>query len=446
MKHLLLNCVIASLLMTASNAAIASEAMEQRLRQRIAAAPDNASNWRMLAKLAKRRGDLPAASNALQRAVVLDASSPAIQYDLGVVLLELGQVEAAIFHLNRVVELSPDSEHGAEAIARLNQLGTDPRYATLVSFQAPWASASPIAEVVPTELASSSKQQRRWMIEFEIGGLYNSNVELAPISRQLSASELGGFQTYVAPDIEYLLIDMDVWQVGTMLDTYFSFNESHLSTFNLQHYQPGAYIDRLFLRGEEEWAARVQYGYSLDMFDGQTFGNRHSVTTSLARFHSDPVISLLYWTVDYTDFRDDGTTPTIDSVDGFTNTVGASRSWDLDFLLLRQFDVGADGQWADLRGSDHAYRGGYLYAEARLAGLLGTELITTGGWGYRHYPDFAAAPDRDESFYVGSIQLDREFLKCWRSTVFFNYDSFDSENTSFAAERYTTGAYVTFQR
>lgn len=423
----------------------ASTQLEDRIRQRVAAAPDNAANWRMLARVLHRRGDMRGAHDSLQQALSLDSASPAIQYDMGSLLLELGQFERAIEHLNRVVETSPDSDHGLLAAAELQQLSSDPRAMMLASFEPSWQSASPIAEETRAP-APSPRKARRLLVDVEVGGLYNSNVELAPISRQLTSSELGGFQVYTAPDLDYLLLDLEAWQGGVLFDSYFNFNESHLTNFDLQHYQPGLYLDRAIECGESELVTRAEYAYSHDLFGGQSFGDRHALTTSLSILHARPTTSLVYWTIDYTDFRDDGTTPSIDSVDGYTNTIGVARSWDLDGSIVERIDIGADGQWAELRGADHTYRGVYLYGELKTACLAGNQLVATGGWGYRDFPDFTATPSRNENFYSAGLQLDRRLTSWLRATLFFTYDSFNADNSAFAAERYTTGGFVTVLR
>jgi hypothetical protein len=61
----------------------------------------------------------------------------------------------------------------------------------------------------------------------------------------------------------------------------------------------------MFDRGDHDLTARVQYDFSLNEFDGNTFGRRHSVTTSFLSDRWD-VADLIYWTIDYSDFSDNG--------------------------------------------------------------------------------------------------------------------------------------------
>jgi hypothetical protein len=280
----------------------------------------------------------------------------------------------------------------------------------------------------------------------ETGLMFNSNVELAPISRQLSTSELSSFQAYIVPEIQYLLINNPVWQLGTMFDTYFNLNESHLDAFNLQHYEPGFFLDRATMWGETELATRISYNYSYDLFGERTFGNRHLLTTSLVAFHLRPIKSIVYWAIGYTDFRDDGNVPALDSADGMTNTIGFSRSWEIKHRRITQFDLGADVQWADLHGDDLNYGGVFLYSEAKLPLVRGSVLTPTAGWGYRNFPDFTGAPSRDENLISVGFTLEKELSQQRAITGFFSYDRFDSPNPDFKASRYTTGVYATFRR
>ena len=422
-----------------------SESIESKIRERIAANPGNASNWRLLGRIFLQQENLPAAEHALRQAVSLDAVSPAARFDLGRVLVSTGQPQEAVIHLQQSVELAPDSDHAADALALLQQLQEDPSYATLISFDGSWLDAPRADDYTLPEFKAATPAER-FDLSLEAGLMFNSNVELAPISRQLSTSELSSFQTYVVPEVQYLLVDKADWQLGAVLDTYFNINENHLDAFNLQHYEPGFYLDRAAMWGETELATRVSYNYSYDLFGGQTFGDRHLLTTSLVAFHQRPIKSVVYWAIGYTDFRNDGAAPTIDSADGMTNTIGFSRSWEFERRRITQLDLGADVQWADLDGADMAYRGVFLYSDAKLPFVLGSVLTPNAGWGYRSFPDFAGAPSRDENLISAGFSLDKELSEHRTVTAFFSYERFDSPHPDFKAGRYTTGVFATFRR
>lgn len=437
-------CALLSVLSVVAPA-MGSESIESRIRQRIAAEPSNASNWRLLGKIYHQQANLPAAEHALRKAILLDSLSPANHFDLGRVLVDAGRPQEAVFHLKRTVELAPDCDYAADASALLQQLREDPIYATLISFEGSWLD-TPRADDHELPDLDSSAPATRLDLSLEAGLMFNSNVELAPISRQLSTSDLSSFQTYLVPEAQYLLIDEANWQLGALLDTYFNLNEDHLDEFNLQHYEPGFYFDRAILWHKTELATRVGYNYSYDLFGGRKFGDRHLLTTSLVAYHQRPMKSIVYWAIGYTEFSNDGTVPATDSADGMTNTIGFSRSWQIKRPRITELELGADVQLADLDGSDMAYRGVFIYSEAKLPFVLESVLAPLAGWGYRSYPDFTGAPTRDENLISAAISLEKELGEHRLVTAFFSYDRFDTPNPDFRADRYTTGVFATFRR
>jgi hypothetical protein len=248
------------------------------------------------------------------------------------------------------------------------------------------------------------------------------------------------------PEARYLLVDRAQWQLGTMLSTYFNVNESHLKALNLQHYEPGLYYDWSTLWGATELATRVSYQYALDQFGGSTLGDRHLLTTSLVAFHEQPVRSMVYWSLGQTDFRDDGAVPAVDSADGLTQTIGCSRVWDRSESWIEQFSLGVDLQWADLEGVDNAYRGVFLYSEAKRPFWWDSELTSSAGWGYRDFPDFTAAPSRNENLITAGVRCEKVLRAGRALTAFFHYDRFDTPHPDFAASRYTTGLSLSLFR
>jgi hypothetical protein len=190
---------------------------------------------------------------------------------------------------------------------------------------------------------------------------------------------------------------------------------------------------------------RVQYGFTHDEFDGATFGNRHGMTLSSSTLWNDCHRSIVYWAIDYTDFIDDGILPSVTSRDGWTNALGLSHTVEVSKRYLRSVTAGADVQRADVTGSDFAYNGVNLFAEAEVPLCDRLMLLLQAGWGYRDYFDFEFTPSRNEHVWNARAELRRQLTELVTLSAVFNYDRFDSENPLFEAERYLSGLLLTYQ-
>ena len=119
---------------------------------------------------------------------------------------------------------------------------------------------------------------------------------------------------------------------------------------------------------------RVAYDFTHDEFGGDTFGNRHALAASFTASWYDTQSSFLYWSIAYTDFLNDGILPPVTSQDGWTNTVGFSHDYVLNYRCFKLFRAGVDWTAADTRGSDFRFQGVSLFAEGILTVATGTEL------------------------------------------------------------------------
>lgn len=405
------------------------------LRQRIQADPRQASDWRLLGRALSQVGD-PEALAAFRQAVQLDPDNAAAQFDLGQYLLRIQQRDEAIVHLQRCLDLAPQSQYAQDSRASLIALGEVPAAGPVeqVSFETEWLTPPPVAEVI------EARTLPRFRYRLEAGALYNSNVELAPISRQLTPGEEGSAQAFLAPELDYLFWDAGDWNAGVLFDGYFNFNESHRSQFNLEHYQPGVYIETLRDGGDIQWVTRLDYNFAYDAFDGSELGTRHAIVGSLSAVTLERTW-ITYASFDATDFADDGSNPTETSLDGQTYSVGALLVQPRDGAWFSTLRVGGDVQWADLEGSLFRYRSVMLFSEAE-ADLAWATLILRGAWGYRDYPDFGLSPSRNESIWQGRAELRRYLTRTLYLAGLFQYDRFASENANYDADRYLKGLYV----
>jgi hypothetical protein len=68
------------------------------------------------------------------------------------------------------------------------------------------------------------------------------------------------------------------------------------------------------------------------------------------------------------------------------------------------------------------------------------------GLGYRQYPDFTLSPSRDELVLRAGAQLRRWIDHQWYVAGTCYYDRFFAENKNFAAERFSMGAVLGYER
>lgn len=415
-------------------------AMEQRLTARIARQPSVASNWRLLGRLRLRRGDVPGAVDASWQAVNLDPNNVSAQFDLGQAWFASGDFSKANYHYRLAQSIAPESDYAHQASYQLAEVDR-----LAAQRAAPFETERRPNRFAGTPFTDARDRDDPFFFEIEMGAIYNSNVQLAPISRVVGSPGLASFQGFVAPQLEWTLWQADHWSSGVSFDGYFNANESNFDAFNLQDYQSGWFAEKTFQRGESEWTGRIEYDYTLDQFAGELFGQRHALTTllSVERAMSE---STIYWTIDYSAFEDDGVTPAVTSQDGWTNTLGVTHTFYPVDSLWELVRGGLDLQWASLAGHDTAYRGAFLYAEGEipLPGCLTLELQT--GWGYRDYPDFTGSPSRNENLWRGGVNLRRELGPHWEIALIATYDRFASNNVQYDTDRYMTGLTTTFRR
>jgi len=420
--------------------------MREYLRSRVASRPNDASAWRMLGTYLLRSGDPRPAREAFERAVSIAPENAAVHFGLGECLAAQGEAANAARHFDLAVQIAPNSDYARRAQVQLDRLppqtGVQQAAYEIRRFDGSGITDMLIEDQTDTILQPPS----RWMIRVDVGALYNSNVALTPISRDFADVAQASAQAIFNPYIEYHIVSNDLWTIGPTFNSYFTINEEEaFGALNLQSYQPGFYFERLFYGDTAIHAARVQYDYTLDEFDGATFGNRHAATASLTSFWDSGDTSVLYWNTNYTDFTDDGLVPAASSRDGWSHTLGASHAWALDCWWIDTFTAGADLQFADVQGSDFRYFGGsvYLIAEKSITETLSVEI--EGGWGYRDYFNSDIVPSRNEHVWRASARLRKQWSDRWSTSAVFTFDRFDSANELFQAERFLGGVIATFE-
>lgn len=413
------------------------------LRERVAARPDDAASWRLLGACLLREGEMQAAADALGQAVAVSPHSAAAQYDLGRCLAGLERHAEAAACFRRAQQLAPGSHYAQQSADWLSRM--PPAVVQQVGYQVRQFDASDRAQPL-ADAARRAPDPGRLFYTVEAGAVYNSNVALTPISRDFGAATRESFQGFLNPAVEYRLVNNDFWKAGPSLTSYVNVNENDsLSSLNLQSFQPGMFAERTICRDTTILVPRLQYDYTIDQFDGVTFGRRHAATASLASLWDRGDTTLLYWASNYTDFVDDGATPATSSRDGWGHSLGGSHTWPLAMPLLSSFTLGGDLEWVPAEGTDFAYMGGTMYAGTEIPLGERTWCQLEGGWGLRDYYESTLSPSRNETLIRGSARLTRQLTPRWSLSGVFSYNRFASENDLFDAERYTAGLVATLR-
>jgi hypothetical protein len=427
----------------------------QRLQNRVAERSDDAVGWRLLGAVYERHGELTSARDAYGNAVRFDPENAAAHCGLGRVLVSLGDAAAAAPHLQEAVWIAPDSHYAQEAQTLIDNLGltrdgssgdegaaaNDSLFIQPVNFVTDWLKGPAL-----TEDTGLPDQTSALAFSVDMGLQFNSNVELTPISRQLSPLEDGSFQAFLAPDVEYAIIDNSYWRLASQFYGFFNFNEGHLNSYNLEHYEPGVSLERYVLWHDMQLVPHLGYNYSYDAFQGQRYGVRHAVVGSLTALLDGGQSWLAYLQVDQTNFADDGLEPSITSLDGWSYTFGGSYATDVAWSHVDLIRAGVDLQLADLDGSSYSYQGFMLYVSTEIPILWRCLAVIDLGWGYRDFPDFEFSPSRNENIWHFGIDLERPLSERWSITGSLEYDRFASRNELFDADRYVAGAYLTYRR
>ena len=433
-------------------------AMRAQLEARAAARPADPVAWRMLGKVRLDIGDHAAALDALHRAVQLDPNSAAANFYLAEALRVVGNVDAARPYYRRVLELAPDSDYATGAKTQLSP----EQVAEVIqaSYEIKQFDRSDVVDrrreddpfddpfdVSPADVGDDFTDVdpaiQWWNFQLESGALWNTNVALAPISRDLAPEPRESAQGFANPSLELAVWDDGLWRLGPTAAGYFNLNEGGFRELNLESYQPGFFVERTIIAENSIFVPRLEYTFTLDRFGEATFGRRHAVNASIANYQDCGDIAVLYVSGDYTNFIDDGADPAFTSRDGFTAAAGFNYSLHAPMPGTEALGLGVELTHAELDGDDFRFRGIALNADLEIPLIWRTALILEGGWGYRDYPDFSLTPSRNEHILRGGAKLTTRYTDYFSASLVVSYDRFESENDLYEAERFIAGIVST---
>ncbi|WP_146516607.1 tetratricopeptide repeat protein [Rubripirellula amarantea] len=461
--------------------------MLQLLQQRVEANPGHSEGWRSLGRLQNALGDHQAALASSMRAIELDPFNAAAHFDVGQLLKALGLSDEASVHFNQVHKIAPASSY-AEDLRAQGHPSLAPATASLgtplvlkndsatgnMAADSPYSavsSATPIARVEGEQAVTpvgyqiqsfdgsddleqrflqleseAEKPLNRLRVFIETGVLYNSNVTLTPVSRELAQSDSGSFQAFASPDLDWKWIRTENSRLGPMFRGYFTANESTFQEFNMASFQPGVFGERDFTWGSSEAIGRLEYIFSNDFFDGEQVDDRHAVTASLTVIRPDLDAIYSYLTIAQANFRDDGVMPSQTSLDGTTITAGTSRFFQTGVDRLPMWSLGVDLESADTDGDDYRYKSVNLHSSTGWNVSERWKFIPTCGIGYRDYADFSGPVSRNEFFWRAHGRLQYAVSDSFVVALVAGHDRFASENDDYDTERTEGGVTLSYTR
>ncbi len=442
------------------------------LQDKVAVNPNHSDGWRSLGRLQDTLGMTDDAGQSFLKAVSLDEHNAAAHFDRGQYLSTQDPV-AANHHFQRVFEIAPKSHYadqlrsqGIRAVSEPNDRNNRPEPITtdssddvdgssmrLASYEIQTFDGSDDVETRKLELEKQAEDQLakavgqptspiRWYLE--TGLLYNDNITLTPVSRELAQSDSASFQGFASPDVDWKIVNRDAMRLGPLFRGYFTLNESAFSQFNLASFQPGVFVEHDRPVGQSDTIFRLETVYSRDLFDGSTVGDRLAGTLSATTILPSLDAYYLYLTLADSDFRDDGSLPTQTSLDGTTYTTGISRFSRTRWKRLPTYAIGVDLERADTVGDDYRYWSFNTHASMTYHWTNRWSLIPTLGLGYRSYADFTGPVSRDEFFWRLHGRLQYACSERLKIALVAGHDRFATDNDDYDTERTEGGLVMTW--
>ena len=423
--------------------------------------PQRSDSWRLIGRIYKQRNRLDDARAAFQKSLAVQPDNIATHADLGDLLKRIGEKDAAQTHYDQVMLLGPESSYAAELVERGVVSSIDPDASSVINADYVDDGESESTNLIGYEIqtfdgaddldqmlnnldSDALTPQNRIRSVVEIGTLYNSNLSLTPISRSLRTGDGSSAQLFISPSVEWIAIDNGIWRAGPLGRGHFTFNEGNFESLNLASFQPGIFVERDLEWGNRPVIGRLDYTYGIDLLGGSRFADRHSLTASLTTILPDNDVIYSYFATSFSNFDNDGANPSVESLDGMSYTAGVSRFFTTDLTLLPTWSLGADLEHADTRGADFRYTAINLHADTTFQLSDTVSLVPRAGIGYRHYPDFTGAVDRDELTWRVGARLRWQLTENMSVSAVAGYDRFASDNDLFDTDRTEAGVVFTF--
>ena len=420
-------------------------ALELHLAERVATSSKDASAWRLLGRARMQRQDWQGALDALRQAVELDQRSAAAFLDYGRTLRHFGQTSEATAAWQRVLALAPETEYAVAAEQELSQLASADDV-QLASYDIrTYDGSNFMPQVVGPEPSFWKPWQDALRIRFDLGSQYNSNVTLAPSSRELQDGGQDSAQGNASLLVQWYAINRLDFRLGPSFDSDFTLNENQFQSYNLQSYRPGLFAEGTWETERFTLRPRVAYTFTHDEFHGRTYGNRHALATSLGNVWSPGNVTTLYYAVDQNNVANDGVDPNLSSQDGWSHAVGCLHDVIDRDSVFRHFRLGGDFAFTNTIGSNYRYRAISLFAQEVLVLVPRLHLTLKGGYAYRDYYAAQVTPSRNTNILRASAELRRYLDYGFSAAIFVGYDRFLSRNDQYNTDRFQTGGIITWE-
>lgn len=420
-------------------------AMELDLENRLKRSGKDASLWRLLGRARLERNDWEGALEALNKSVSLDPLSAAAQFDFGRAAAELGKKDVAAAAWKNTKTLAPDSDYARQAALLMEQLESDQGIQQAGYEVRTFDGSNLTPLILPREKEDDPNWQDALDVRFDIGAQYNSNVSLAPSSREFVTGRRASAQGTASFSANWSAFNLNGFRLGPSIDTDFTLNENNLDQFNLQSYRPGVFADAIWDAGDFTLRPRIAYSFDHDEFQGDTFGNKHAIAFSSGAYWTPNQISTLYYSIDHNDIANDGADPDVTSQDGWSNTIGilhdfVDREW-----FWRSFRIGTDFQNVNTDGANFRYLAWSAYAQSVFVIVPTVHLKLRNGYAFRDYPDFTETPSRNTHIIRTGAELRKYFDYGISAAIYTQYDRFASRNDQFDRSRFLSGAVMTWE-
>lgn len=424
-----------------------SESLLPLLQEMVADDPTRADTWRLIGRIHRKQKHFELAEDSFLKTLALQPDNAAAHYDLAELYDATGKNEQAEQHYDEVMRLAPASKYAKKLVALGIRRAPVENAVRPASFELQTFDGSDDLNRRVEQISNDKQSLDRVRAFIEFGALYNTNMGLTPISRELTLSQGAGFQGFFSPDIEYQSIQGDAWRAGPLMRGFFTANEGNFSTPNLASFQPGVFIERdLPSFSDNDMIGRVDYVYSLDLLGGTRFGDRHAINGSLTAIPNDNNVLYSYITANLSNFANDGVNPAVDSLDGTSITAGFSRFRMTDWKFVPTWSTGVDFESTNAEGADFRYHLVNLHHNVTFQLTKRLTFVPDTAIGYRNYYDFTGSPSRDEVTIRVGAKYKLKITDNLAMSAVINHIRFASRNESFDAERTEAGIVFTVTR